>query len=286
MPEPIRPTARLRRLGGALKAARLAAGLTLEAAGELLERSPGSLSKIENGRSAVRIPELRYILDKYQVPEPRRERLVGLAENARRKGWWERYGTVLTASYLDYVSLEDDANDACEFEPFLLPGLLQTPDYARAVIEAVPTDSALNVDDLVEVRIARQRALTRSEPRPLHLTTVIAEGALRQQIGGPAVLRRQLIHLTEIAQRDNVSIRVLPFTATSVAGVGSPFLILSWAELSDLDVILVESPTGGIYLEDDDDLRHYRILFDTLRTAALSAPASVDHIHRIARDLA
>ncbi|MFF5264566.1 helix-turn-helix domain-containing protein [Actinomadura viridis] len=284
-PEPIRSTARLRRLGRALRQARHDAELTLEEAGRRLERSAPSLSKIETGRVAVAPRDLPRILEVYDVPAQLREPLIQLARDALRRGWWDHYGTILSQDYLDYLSLETDAAQALTFEPVLIPGLLQSRDYARAIIANVPdAGQSLHVSDLLAVHATRQEALTRRSPAPLRLHAVITEGALRQQIGGPEVWRDQMRHLDHIAHLDNVDVRILPFTAPTTASANGPFLILRFPDLIDLDQVLIENPTGGLYLEEEKEVRRYRTLFSALENAALPPEATCDVIARLIED--
>lgn len=280
MPQPahstVRSTAWLRRLGKALRRAREGAGLTLEEAGRRLERTASSLSKIERGQVAVPVRDLRPILTVYGVPEQQHEGFVALAQNAKQSGWWDQYSAVLPPDYLDFLSFEAYARQALTFEPLLVPGLLQTPAYARAVIEAAPTDRQQPaVEDLLAVRAARQRALTRTERPPLHLTAVMSEGALRQQIGGVDVWRAQLQHLLQLSRCENIDLRVLPFSSPTTAAVGGPFVLLRLDDVAGVGLILVETPSKGLYMEEEGDVARYTTLIDELQDAALPADASV-----------
>ncbi|WP_326828844.1 helix-turn-helix domain-containing protein [Streptosporangium sp. NBC_01810] len=283
---PPTPTVRLRRLGATLRRLREAANLTLEEAGAQLERSLSSLSKIENGR--VRIPprDLRVILDFYGVnEEPAREALLLLSRDARKRGWWQRYGDVLSPSYLDFISLEADAAEICTFETGLVPGLLQTQDYARAVIAAVPdTDGAArDVDQLLAVRMARQEVLSRDHP--LTLWAIVDEALLHRHIGGREVMRSQLQHLVQVGGSSHVTLQVLPYAVGAHAGINGPFTILEFPEIADLDVVLLESQTSGLYLEQAEEVRRYRTIFNHLRASAKSAAASRVMIEDIAKQL-
>lgn len=273
MPDVPSPTVRLRRLGLHLRRLREQAGLTLDEASGRMERSLSSLSKIENGRVRIQPRDLRVILDAYALDDERtRDALLTLARDARKRGWWQQFGDVLGAAYLDYISLEADAVAARTFETILIPGLLQTEDYARQIVGAVPPapGTSRDIDQLVTVRMARQQVLYRNEP--LQLWTIIGEAALRQVIGDREIMLAQLQRLKDVAALDNVTVQVLPYTAGTHAGVDGPFTILEFPEFGDLDVVHVGNLTGAIYLENEDEVRRYNLVYDHLRASAL-APA-------------
>jgi transcriptional regulator with XRE-family HTH domain len=275
MPDLPSPTVRLRRLGLHLRRLREQAGLTLDEASARMERSLSSLSKIENGR--VRIPprDLRVILDAYGLEGRTREALLTLARDARKRGWWQQYGDALGPAYLDYISLEADAVAARTFETILVPGLLQTEDYARQIIGAVPPvpGTSHDVDQFVTVRMARQQVLDRSEP--LHLWAIIGEAALRHVIGDRQIMCAQLQRLKDVAVLDHITIQVLPFTAGTHAGVDGPFTILEFPEFGDLDVVHVGNLTGALYMENEDEVRRYNLVYDYLRASALPSAESL-----------
>jgi len=270
------PTVRLRKLGIELRKLREAGGLTLEQAGGRLERTPSSLSKIETGRVNVRPRDLRVILDQYGLTDQRTvEALLALARDGRRQGWWQPYRDVMSSSYLDFFSLEADAASIQTFETLLIPGLLQTEDYSRAVIAAVPPapGKSRNVDQLVTVRIARQEALTK--PNPVHLWAILSEAVLRQEIGGRSVMRDQLKRLLEAGQRDHITVQILPYAFGAHASLDGPFTLLEVSEPTDLRIVLVEYLTSALYLEQDEDVRRYTVVFDHLRASALAPKDSL-----------
>ncbi len=280
------PTVRSRRLGTALRRFREQKSLTLEAACAGLERSLSSLSKAENGRTKLYSRDVRGMLDFYGVTDERvREGLVTLARDSHKRGWWDHYGDVLKSSYLDFISLEADASAAAvrTFETVLIPGLLQTPDYARAIINAIPTLAGpLDVDQLVAVRMARQEVLTRESP--LRLWAILDEAALRRQTGGRDTMRAQLRHLADTSTAENIIIQVLPCATGAHAGLTGPFTILEFPVLADLDVVLVETLTSGLYIESEDEIRRYNLVFNHLRMSALSREDSHRLINQIAKE--
>lgn len=279
------PTVRLRRLGAAFRRLREDRGMNLEEAGALMERSISSLSKLENGRVKLPTRDVRAMLDFYGVTDERtREGLVSLARDSHKQGWWQQYGDSLSASYLDLISLEADASAVRTFQTSVIPGLLQTPDYARALIAAVPGPTGpLDVDQLVTVRMTRRELLT--GPDPLHLWAILDEAALHRHIGGRATMHAQLVQLIEASQTENVVIQVLPYTAGAHAGTSGPFTTLEFPEPTDLDVVLVESLTSGLYLETTDEIRRYSLVFDHLRMSALPQAESRALIRQAAKGI-
>lgn len=285
MPDLPASTVRLRRLGLHLRRLREAAGLTLEEAGTRMERSLSSLSKIENGRVRVPPRDLRVILDAYAVEDERlRESLITLARDSRKRGWWQQYGDVLDPAGQDFMSLEADAYSVRAFETILIPGLLQTVDYARALHLATPgAGGQEDIERFLRVRSARQEVLTR--PVPVRLWTIIGEAALRARIGGADTMKTQLGHLLASSELENVTIQIVPFTVGAHAGVNGPFVILEFPDLSDWDVISVGTLGGTLYLEDEPSIRRFSTVFDHLRASALSEEDSVTLIQQVIEEL-
>jgi transcriptional regulator with XRE-family HTH domain len=285
MPQDPSPTIRRRRLGAELRAFREAAGRTLEDAGQELECHFTKISRLENGRSTVRRRDLDGLLDFYEVADTRkRESLHALSRDGGKQGWWHTYEDVLSPPYMDFISLETEARSLNIFQSQLVPGLLQTLVYARAVVAADPSwGGADAVERFAQVRIERQGVLTRE--RPLELWVVLGEGVLRQQVGGPAVMREQLEHLERTSSLPNVTVQVLPFTAGAHAGMQGSFTVLEFAERFELTVVAVENLTASLYLETPAEIDRHRLVFDHLRAAALSPAESVARIEDIAREL-
>ncbi|MEE1755776.1 helix-turn-helix domain-containing protein [Streptomyces sp. SP18CS02] len=277
-----------RQLGDELRRFRESSGLTTADAAAVLDCTKGKISRIENGRVPVRTPDLLALLRAYGVGHEGEmaDRLTALARAAnrrRRTGWWNQYGPVLADTYRDYIALEATAASIRTFQGQLVPGLLQTADYVRAVTVASKAwRTPDEIEQFVQVRLARQSRLTASEP--LGVWAVIAEGVLRQQVGGAAVMRAQLDHLARITDLPNVEIQVLPFQRGAHASMFGPYLILSFTETAALDVVLADNPTGSIWLEQDQEVARYRALFDDARTAALSPVESIALIRKIAKE--
>lgn len=223
------------------------------------------------------------LLDLYGVADPStREKLVALARESRRKGWWKRYDDVISGSYADYIGLEATAASIRTYEAYLVPGLLQTEDYARAVGAALPWRDTSEVEEFVQVRMARQEALLRETP--LQLWAILGEAAMHQRIGGSKVLYGQIHHLIEASERGNVTIQVLPYASGAHPGIDGPFVMLEYPERTDLDVVLVENMTSSLYLH-EDEVERYTLVFEHLRAAALSTRESQSLLMEVAKEL-
>ncbi|MFJ5265354.1 helix-turn-helix domain-containing protein [Streptomyces sp. NPDC088387] len=274
------PAVRRRKLGAELRALRARVGLTSGEAAALVGWHQSKVSRIETGASGVKPADVRLLLDAYGVEEPElRELLLALAgsEDLGRHHWWHAYRGVLPPTYRDFISLESQARTMRTLETSVVPGLLQTPDYARAVTRAaVEGLDEQRVDALVEVRLARQDVLL-ARP-PLELNAVLDEAVLRREVGGPDVMARQLERLTEAARLPQVRLQVLPFAAGAHIGVTGPFVIFSFPSTSDLDVVVLDHLTSSLYLERKEDLEAYSEAFNTLRIHALSPEDSLDYI--------
>ncbi|MGI3224364.1 helix-turn-helix domain-containing protein [Streptomyces sp. GTA36] len=278
------PAVRRRKLGAELRTLRARAGLKSGEAARLVGWHQSKVSRIETGRSGVKPTDVELLLDAYEVRDAElRELLVVLAgsDDNGRHHWWHAYRGLLPSTYSDFISLESQASVMRTLENSVVPGLLQTPEYARevtlAAVDGAPDDK---VDALVEVRLARQHVL-RSNP-PLRLSAVLDEAALRRTVGGPAVMARQLEHLAEAAQLPHVRIQVLPFGVGAHVGVTGPFVIFSFPSRSDLDVVVLDHLTSSLYLERKEDRQAYSEAFDSLQVHALSPEETLDFIAGVA----
>ncbi|MFD9910668.1 helix-turn-helix domain-containing protein [Streptomyces sp. NPDC059063] len=275
------PAVRRRKLGAELRALRAEAGLTSGEAAALVGWHQSKVSRIETGRSGVKAADVRLLLEAYAVRDPHlRELLVALAggdDEDGRHHWWHAYRGLLPPAYRDFISLESQACRVRTLETTVVPGLLQTPEYARAVTRAalggLPDEQ---VDALVQVRLARQDVL-RSDP-PLRLSVILDESVLRRPVGGPGVLAGQLRRLLEAARLPQVRLQVLPFAAGEHIGLIGPFVILSFPNISDLDVVVLDHLTSSLYLERKEDLKAYTDAFNSLQGQALSVQDSMDFI--------
>ncbi|MGW9495105.1 helix-turn-helix domain-containing protein [Streptomyces prasinus] len=275
------PAVRRRKLGAELRSLRTSAGFTSGEAARLVGWHQSKVSRIETGTSGVKPADVRLLLNAYGLADAQlRELLLVLAgsdDNGGRHHWWHAYRGVLPPTYRDFISLESQASAMRTLETTVVPGLLQTPEYARAVTEAaLEGASEERLDTLVEVRLARQDVL-RADP-PLELSAVLDEAVLRRQVGGPGVMARQLERLMEAARLPQVRLQVLPFTAGAHIGVTGPFVIFSFSRTSDLDVVVLDHLTSSLYLEWKEDLRAYSEAFNALSIHALSPEDSLDFI--------
>ncbi|ASR35400.1 transcriptional regulator [Prauserella marina] len=268
------PTVRRRRLAGELRRLRDAAELTIDEVGEKLECSASKISRIETGHVGVTPRDARDLLELYGVRGDEQEALVQLAREARKRGWWHAYNEVFTGTF---VGLEADASSLFAFQALLVPGLLQTKEYAHAVIKAMrPSAPNSDIARRVAARMERQQLL--ADIQPPEYWAIIDEAVLHRAVGGSAVMAEQMAKMAEMAQRPHVTIQVVPFGAGAHPGMEGPFLILGFPEQADPDVVYVDSTSSGLYLEDKEDVRRYSLMFDHLRAAALKPDDSIDAI--------
>ena len=263
------PTLRARRLALELLRRREAAGLTREEAARQLEWSTSTIFRIETGRSRPQPGNVRVLLELYGVSGPERDGLIRLAREARQPGWWHSFRDVLPNPYEVFIGLEAGAASIRNFEPVVVPGLLQTEEYARQMSRGGPRE--LDRDDIerrVQVRMERQRILPR-EDRP-RLWTVIDEAVIRRAVGGSEVMREQLRHLIDSAEQGKTTLQVVPFSAGAHAGTTGPFIILDFPEPTDPAVVYVETLAGDLYLEERADVDRY-----TLRLTGCSQPPCI-----------
>jgi transcriptional regulator with XRE-family HTH domain len=274
------PTLRRRQLGMELRRLREGAGVTIDRVASRLECSASKISRIETGQSGATTRDVREMLRVYDVRPDHADALLQIAREARQKGWWQLYGDVLTGAY---VGLEAAADRIWAYEALVVPGLLQTEEYAYAMICAARPDiTAAEVAKRVRVRIGRQSLLTQDDP--IDLWVVLDEAVLRRPVGGTEVMRRQLDHLVAVADLPNVTIQVLPFAAGAHAGMDGAFCILVYDESADQNFVFSANAAGGLFLEKDDELHRYEFIFDFLRANALRPDDSASAIAKLAKE--
>jgi transcriptional regulator with XRE-family HTH domain len=273
------PTGRRRRLGAELRRLREEAGLTIDRVAEELECSPSKVSRIETGQVSATPRDVRDMLELYQVPEARREAMVQVAREARERGWWHKFVDV-PDGVPAYVGLETAATSIDIYMSLIVPALLQTADYARAVIGAVRPDlPAREVDRRVELRLHRQALLDRE--RPPALRVLLDDAVLRREVGGPAVMAAQRRRLLDDAARPAVTLQVLPIGAGAHAGMDGPFTIFGFPAQAERDVVALDSAADALYLENPEGLRRYRRVFELLLPVALTPAATAELIARL-----
>jgi transcriptional regulator with XRE-family HTH domain len=277
------PTVRRRRLAAELRRLRDRAELTLEEAAGQLGWSITKLSRIETSRVGVQPDDLKKMLGLYRVEGERRSGLISLGRAARTKGWWDAYADSLPSDYANYISLEADASALHCYDAQTVHGLLQTDDYARAVIGSalMALSAPAEVERRVEVRQTRQRLLSR-DPGPLRFWTVIDEAALRRVVGSAEVMRGQYKRLLEMAEMANITIQVLPDLAGAHPATAGKFAIMEFPERHDPAVVYIETMTSNLYVENDAAVYRYSLAFDHLRALALGPQESCALFARLA----
>ncbi|KIF73636.1 transcriptional regulator [Streptomyces sp. 150FB] len=282
-----RPNVHRRRLGSALRSLRMAAGFSMEDAAERLGL-PGkpALSKIENGKQRVSGLGLTAFFQIYGVDsEDTRAKIkdmVSLAAAGKRTNLLDEYkDAIRTHEFEDFLNLEGIASKA-EFYLHIVPGLLQTQEYATAIVDGSQKwRSKREVKHFVDLRMARQRALTRADP--ITVLCILDEGALRRVVGAPEVMRGQLQRLLDVTEEHkHVAVQVLPFEAGAHAGIDGPFQLLHFQVGSP--VAVVETMTSSVYLEEDGDIGRYETALDFLRVKSLDGQASRRFIHELIKD--
>ena len=249
-------------LGAQLRRLREGKSISREDAGYEIRASGSKISRMELGRVSFKERDTADLLSMYGVTDAaERDALLGLARQANTPGWWHHYGDVLPPWIQSYTVLEAAASLIRTYEIQFVPGLLQTPEYARAVILLGHAGAdADEIDRRVELRRQRQQILARTEPP--QLWAVIDEAVLRRPIGGPEVMRAQIEALIEAAKKPNIRLQIIPFHAGGHAAAGGPFAILRFPEPELPDVVYVEQLTSAIYLEKRDDVDHYAIAME------------------------
>lgn len=278
---PIGPTVRRRRLGSELRHLREAQSIKLEEVADKLGLAASTLSRIETGKAPTRTAYLSAMLDLYGVVDrAQRQTLTDMAREGHRKGWWTVWDDVLPTGFSVYVGLEAEAASLRVYESQVIHGLLQTEEYARAVMTAVRRRRTPDeIERLVSLRMQRQEVLMR--PDPLQLWIILDEAVIRRPIGSPEVMERQINHLVTASGWPNVTLQVLAFSSGVHPALNGPFAIIEFPERFDPDVVYSEGVGGQAYLEERDKEVRTRIeAFDLLRAAALPPAESVDLVSR------
>jgi transcriptional regulator with XRE-family HTH domain len=273
------PSVRSRQLAVELRRLREEATLTGEQVASRLGWSAAKVSRMETARTAVAPADLQLLLDLYGISGQYRERLIELGRTARQRGWWDAYADMLGPEYATLIALESEAESAGWYAAQIVPGLLQTEEYAREIIRSTLLISPPGeVERRVQVRMSRQRVLTRDNP--LELSVVLDEAALERQVGGAGVMRAQLRYLAEVAGSPNVRIQVLPNAAGAHPAVTGEFTILRFPELIAPDVVYLEHMTSNIYVEREAEVFRYNLALERLSTLAVGHEESVALIAR------
>ncbi|MFG2574963.1 helix-turn-helix domain-containing protein [Streptomyces sp. NPDC048481] len=269
-------------LGRRLQELREAAGLSREEAARSLRVAPATVRRMETADVALKVPYVQVLLEAYGVPEAETQAFVSLTEEANRPGWWQRYHDVLPEWFSLYVSLEGAARLIRSYEPHFIPGLLQTEDYARAVLEAgtVGRTTPRSIERHVSLRMARQRLLESEDPP--HLWVVMDETVLRRPVGDdPAVMTGQLDRLVEFAERDRITLQISEFATGPHPGTSAPFSLFRFAEPELPDMVVAEYLTGALYLDDRKEVSAHLEVLDHMTTHAASASRTEEILREV-----
>ncbi|MGB6164765.1 MAG: helix-turn-helix transcriptional regulator [Pseudonocardiaceae bacterium] len=277
-----RRTVKSRRVSGELRRLRARSGHTCKTVGAALGISGSKVSRIETGRIGLQADEVAALLGFYQAGKALRDELLELVRRAGEPSWWQAQGSRLPELWQALIDFERSATAITNYEPLVVPGLLQTADYAGALIAATnPALSEDEVETLVAARTTRQALLGR--PHPPRLLALLEEGVLHRVIGDHGLMRRQVRHLEDAATRSNVTIQVIPTEAGAHPGLEGPFVILEFKR--DPTLVHLENRGGRAILEEDDDIDRATIALRYLQQIALSPDDSLALLTKIVREL-
>jgi len=281
------PVVQRRRLRTELRKARQDAGLTQEQVADAMDWSLSKMIRIEAGTVGISTTDLKALLDHYRLDDADlRSQLVALARAARERSWWSVYRDVAPPGVLQLIGYEAASYIIRNFETLLIPGLLQTEDYARAVIPSLEEGTtAERVDTLVEIRMRRQEQVDRDDP-PL-MFFILDEAAVRRLVGSRDIMRRQIHYLSEMAAKPNVTIEIVPFTAGTHPGLRGPFVIIEFPDPGDDDVLYLEARgvliRGGI--SEEGEVSTHREAFEQLRRLSLGPDGSITYLRKLAEEM-
>jgi hypothetical protein len=272
-------------LGAQLRRLRRAKGISPDDAGHIIRASHAKISRLELGRVSFKERDVADLLTMYGLTDPdERAALLTLAREANTPGWWHKYSDLLPNWFEVYVGLEEAAAVIRSYEVQFVHGLLQTPDYARAVIKLGHEDSPDDeIDRRVALRVARQKRLEGSEA--VKLWSVIDEAALRRPLGGKDVMRAQVEHLLEVTRNPNVTLQIVPFDRGGHAAAGGPFTILRFDERELPDVVYLEQLTSALYLEKPEEVDRYMQVMNTLCVEARPVSETPAFLEDVLRSL-
>jgi transcriptional regulator with XRE-family HTH domain len=279
----MRPTVRSRRLGARLSRYRAACGLTgAQLAAELGVGQP-QLSRIENGKAKLTPAALQRLVQVLGIPEAEAGKLDELRKRSAEPGWWQDYGDILSEPVEMLIELEVEASWIRSYEGHVIPGLLQIRDYAERIMTAGAMHIRVaDIDRYLELRMRRQKRLAEG----MRFTAILSEAAIRQQVGGPEVLREQLRHITRATREFDVTVQVVPFTADAHAALGASFVIIQWPDENDAEAVYVDGETSFTVYERDGVIRQYVHAFASVQAQALPPRESLDQIHTLIKELA
>jgi transcriptional regulator with XRE-family HTH domain len=280
----VNPTVRRRRLGQELRRLRELKGMTAEEVAERLLVSQSKISRLENGRRSISQRDVRDLCGVYEVEDHRIvDSLMQMAKDSRQQGWWHSFGDI---PYSVYIGLETDAASLRVYDPQVVPGLLQTRQYAEALIQgALPEASPTDIDKRVQVRLRRQERIAADE-NPLRLWAVLDEAAVRREVGSKQVMIEQLEYLLEMSQLPHVTVQLIPFGMGAHPGVSGQYAILEFPDAADSSVVYIEGVTSDLYLEKAQDVQKYAVMYEHLRAQALNVEQTREFIAKVVKEYA
>ncbi|MGH3755079.1 MAG: helix-turn-helix domain-containing protein [Pseudonocardiaceae bacterium] len=278
-----RSTVKSRRVASELRRLRARSGHSCATVAAALGVSASKISRIETGQLGLHVDEVAALLGFYQAAKPLREELLELVRRAAEPSWWQVQGSRLPELWQQLIDFERSATAIVNYEPLVVPGLLQTADYAGTLIHAGnPALSEDEVETMVAARTARQAMLGRS--RPPKLLALLEEGVLHRMVGDRGLMRRQVRHLEDAATRPNVTVQIVPTAAGAHPGLEGPFVILEFD--GDPTLVVLENRGGSAILEEDEDIDRATIALQGLRQIALSSEDTLGLLAEVARELA
>jgi transcriptional regulator with XRE-family HTH domain len=279
------PVVQRRRLRTELRRARLDAGLTQEQVATAMDWSLSKLIRIENGSVGISLNDLKAILAHYKITDEKRAtELIALSRGARERSWWSDYRD-LPPRLVQLIEYESASFIIRNFQPMLIPGLLQTEEYATTTTRTLrPQATAQEVRTTVELRMKRQQLLQQSE-MPL-MFFIVDEGAVRRLVGGQEAMRRQIRRLLGESEKPTVTIELVPFSAGAHPGMQGPFMLFEFPDAEDDDALYLEGPSESRWNRDDpEEISSFRERFEVLRELSLGPQGSVDLLHRLLGEL-
>lgn len=280
------PTVLKRRLGAELRKMRRAGQLTALQVAESFGWSESKVSRIESGKSPLSDKDARSLLELYGVTSSEEvQQFVSLVRKSRQEGWWHSYGDALPDWFKAFVGFETDASTIRTYQAELIPGLLQTKDYAFEVIRAMnPEESTEDVQNRASLRFERQEILSRKDPAPPRLWTILNEGVLRRVVGSEMVMAGQLNHLADLVDsHPSVTVQILPFDAGAHASMGYSFSILSFSDVPG-SIAYTEALTSATYIDKEQDLVRHEEIFQRLMAASVRPEKSISWLRETARE--
>ncbi len=275
------PTLLRRQLGAELRRIRERAQRSVADVARSVGWSESKLSRIETANSGMRKADLETLLDVYTIADSDRARITALFGQAQQRAWWEAYGDALPDAYEALIGFEAEATAIFSYQAQLVPGLLQTAEYASAIMRSLVFSRPELIEERLAVRLARQAVLARD--RAPEFWAILDEAVLRRPVGGPDVMRRQLLRLVEASERPTIGIQVLPFAVGIHRGMEGSFVILEFDDKAGGGpLVYCEGMTGGVFRSKPAELRSYLMSFEALRAAALPPEESIDFIKALA----